>query len=140
MCDIATAILVLHSPLPLCNYILYNRGLEMENDLVLIDAMAKQQPDMPSIFHLPKLNGQDLFEISVDDLQHCFSSGIFSSEEYIQFCLDRIQAVNPYLEAIIETNPDAIAIARQFDVERKNGNIRGPLHGVPVAIKDASIE
>lgn len=46
--------------------------------------------------------------------------------------------VNPYLECVIEINPDALAIAAILDEERRAGKIRGPLHGVPVLVKDVS--
>ena len=46
--------------------------------------------------------------------------------------------MNKYLECIIETNPDALNIAAKLDQERKDGNVRGPLHGIPVLIKDVS--
>ena len=44
--------------------------------------------------------------------------------------------MNPYLEAIIETNPDSLAIAAELDGERRAGTTRGPLHGIPVLVKD----
>ena len=72
---------------------------------------------MPNVFRLPSLRGHDLYEVSIDELQHYYSSGAFDSEQYTQFCLDRIQATNPYLEAIIEANPDALMIARKLDAE-----------------------
>ena len=111
-----------------------------EEAFVMIDAERKLQPNMPTVFRLPKLKGHDLFEVSVDELQHLISTGAFTSEEYTQFCLDRIQAVNPYLEAVIETNPDATSIAQQLDEERKDGKVRGPLHGIPVLVKDVSAQ
>jgi hypothetical protein len=98
------------------------------------------QPEMPSVFRIPKLKGHDLFEVTVDEIQHLYSSEAFTAEEYVQFCLDQIQVTNPYLEAVIETNPDALKIARQMDHERKNGRVRGPLHGIPVLVKDVGAE
>ena len=50
--------------------------------------------------------------------------------------LARIAEVNPILHAVIETNPDALYIAASLDAERKAGNVIGPLHGVPILIKD----
>ena len=44
--------------------------------------------------------------------------------------------VNQYLEAVIELNPDALDIATQLDQERAKGHVRGPLHGIPVLVKD----
>ncbi len=46
--------------------------------------------------------------------------------------------INPYLECVIETNPDALEQALQLDQERKQGRIRGALHGIPVLVKDVS--
>ena len=107
-----------------------------DEECVMIHALPRSQPDIPPILHLPKLKGHDLFEITVDELQHLYAIEAFTSEDYVQSCLDRIQATNPYLEAVIETNPDAIRIAQELDEERKQGNIRGPLHGIPVLVKD----
>ena len=50
--------------------------------------------------------------------------------------LDRIYSFNPLLHSVIQTNPLAVCIARQLDEERRNGRIRGPLHGIPVLVKD----
>lgn len=47
--------------------------------------------------------------------------------------------MNPYLECVIETNPEALAIASSLDLERKNGKLRGSLHGIPVLVKDVSV-
>ncbi|KAK3639748.1 hypothetical protein LTR56_012325 [Elasticomyces elasticus] len=106
-----------------------------EEDYVLLGRRPKQ-PSMPKAFHLPKLNGHDMFEITVSELQHLFVSGAFTSKQYTQFCLDRIQRTNQYLEAVIETNPEALDIADGLDNERRQGQTRGPLHGVPVLVKD----
>ena len=108
-------------------------------EFVMVDESRSLQPKTPTIFQLPKLNGYDLFEVTVDELQHLYSSGAFTSEEYTQLCLDRIQAVNPYLEAVIETNPAALAIARWLDYERQNSRVREPLHGIPVLVKDVGV-
>lgn len=47
---------------------------------------------------------------------------------------------NPYLECIIETNPDALEIAKNLDEERQRGQIRGSLHGIPVLVKDVGLQ
>ncbi len=62
-----------------------------------------------------------------------------SSHALVQYYLDRIGAIDksgPAINALIELNPDAVAIADQLDAERKHGKLRGPLHGIPVLIKD----
>ena len=81
----------------------------------------------------------ELNEFTVAQLQVKMSSGEMSSEEITQKYLNRIELIDrkgPELRSVIEINPEALAIARQLDAERKSGKIRGPLHGIPVLIKD----
>jgi amidase len=81
----------------------------------------------------------ELNELTIAELQERMSSGKLTSEEITQKYLDQIERLNtkgPELRSVIEVNPDAIKIARQLDVERKSGKIRGPLHGIPILIKD----
>jgi amidase len=66
-------------------------------------------------------------------------TGIWTARQITQWYLDRIAAIDdsgPTLNAVIEVNPEALAIADQLDRERGNGKVRGPLHGIPVMIKD----
>ena len=76
------------------------------------------QQDFPHLFRLEKLKGLDLYESSVEEIQKCLSEGLFTSVDYVEFCLNRIHTVNPYLECIIEVNPDAVEIAAMLDDER----------------------
>ena len=78
----------------------------------------------------------DLNEITIDTLQQKMASGEITAAEICQKYLDRIKLVDSVLKSVIELNPDALEIARQLDEERKAGKIRGPLHGIPVLIKD----
>jgi amidase len=64
------------------------------------------------------------------------NSGELTAEQICQKYLNRIEKVDPELKAVMELNPDALEIARKIDEERKNGQVRGPLHGIPVMIKD----
>lgn len=64
------------------------------------------------------------------------ASGDLSSVGLTESYLRRIARLDPTLHAVIETNPDALAIARRRDAERAAGRVRGPLHGVPVLVKD----
>jgi len=50
--------------------------------------------------------------------------------------LRRIASLNPLLNSVIETNPNAVSIAQHLDNERRRGHVRGPLHGIPVLVKD----
>jgi amidase len=81
----------------------------------------------------------ELDEITIDDLQKAFASGKYSSGSVTEIYMRRIQEVDRYgitLNAVIEGNPDAHQIAQVLDKERKEKGPRGPLHGVPILIKD----
>ncbi|HEY3926904.1 MAG TPA: amidase [Candidatus Koribacter sp.] len=81
----------------------------------------------------------DLEEITIAELQSGLQSGKWTSASLTRAYLDRIAALDksgPKLNSIIELNPDAESIAAQADADRKSGKVRGPLHGIPVLIKD----
>ena len=81
----------------------------------------------------------ELDEVSVAELQQQMARGERSAEQIAQAYLDRIAALDrrgPALHSVIETNPEALAIARALDGERKAKGARGPLHGIPVLVKD----
>lgn len=81
----------------------------------------------------------ELEELTISELQGGMQSGRFTSHSLVKKYLDRIEAVDkggPALNAVIEINPDAIAIAEALDRERKDKGARSPLHGIPVLIKD----
>ena len=78
-------------------------------------------------------------EISIADLQEGYAKGSFSIEEVTKAYLDRIEEIDvngPALNSIIQVNPDALEIAKQLDQELKDSKLRGPLHGVPIILKD----
>jgi len=79
-----------------------------------------------------------LDEVTISDLQQRMRGGT-TSEALVQQYLARIDTIDqrgPAINAVIELNSDAVAIARQMDAERKGGKLRGPMHGIPVLIKD----
>ncbi len=81
----------------------------------------------------------DLEEITVTDLQKKMQSGEQTSVSIIKAYLARIEKIDrsgPSLNSIIQLNPDALKIAAVLDEERKQGKIRGLLHGIPILIKD----
>ena len=81
----------------------------------------------------------ELDEETISSLREKLDSGTYSSEQLVELYLKRIENIDksgPKLNAIIEINPDAVSIARQMDNERKERKTRGPLHGIPVVIKD----
>lgn len=75
-------------------------------------------------------------EATVADLQKLMASGEMSAAEIAEGYLRNIEQLDKRINSIIEVNPDAIAIAERLDKERKDGKVRGPLHGIPVVIKD----
>jgi amidase len=75
-------------------------------------------------------------EASIPELQSLLASGELTSRELTLAYLQRIRSLNPLLGAVIEANPDAVAIAARLDNERRSGHVRGPLHGIPVIVKD----
>ena len=77
-----------------------------------------------------------MHSITLEDLQNGLDGGKFSSVDLVKVYLARIAEVNDYFRAVIETNPDAVAIANALDDERWAHGRRGPLHGIPMLIKD----
>jgi amidase len=80
--------------------------------------------------------GFDFIEKSIPELQAAMASGQLNSRELTLGYIRRIQSLNPLLHSVIELNPNAIAIATQLDAERRRGFVRGPLHGIPLLVKD----
>ena len=78
----------------------------------------------------------DFVEATIPQLQAAMASGALTSAGLTHGYINRIQSLNPTLHAVIEVNPNAIAIATALDHERRNGHVRGPLHGIPILVKD----
>ena len=78
----------------------------------------------------------DLVELTTDDVQAGYAAGNFTAVELTQAFLDRIERYEPYYNAFISMNPDALITAAELDIEYASDGPRGPLHGVPVVIKD----
>ena len=81
----------------------------------------------------------DLEEATIADLQQRMQSGRETSRSLVEQYLARIEAIDrrgPAVRSVLETNPDALAIADQLDAERKSRGPRGPLHGIPILLKD----
>ncbi|WP_428268642.1 amidase [Haliangium sp.] len=80
-----------------------------------------------------------LEEVSISELQDSMTAGTRTAKEITELYLARIEAINeqgPSLRAVIEVNPDAVTIAEALDQERADGTVRGPLHGIPILLKD----
>ena len=78
-------------------------------------------------------------EATVAQLQAEMASGYLTSEELTKYYLTRIIALDqngPGVNAVIEINPDALVMAKNADMLRRHGTVLGPLHGIPVLLKD----
>lgn len=90
----------------------------------------------------PSVPAQTAFvlgEMTVAGLQQAYAQRRFTAEQVVELYLARIAVIDhagPTLRSLIELNPDALAIARRLDTERAAGHLRGPLHGIPVILKD----
>ncbi len=81
----------------------------------------------------------ELDEITIAELQAGMASGKYTARSIAEKYLARIEEIDkhgPALASVIEVNPDALAIADTLDKERAQGHVRGPMHGIPVLIKD----
>jgi amidase len=81
----------------------------------------------------------ELEELTIGDAQRAMASGLSTSRQLVARYLKRIDEVDrrgPALRSIIEVNPDALRIADELDAERRQRGTRGPLHGIPIVIKD----
>jgi aspartyl-tRNA(Asn)/glutamyl-tRNA(Gln) amidotransferase subunit A len=96
---------------------------------------------MPTIFSQSRENPSvprsiDLAGLTVAEVQAGFGAGVFTSASLTQACLDRIARYNARYVALIAMNPDALRDARAIDQRRAQGEVLGPLAGVPVVVKD----
>ncbi|MGH9245292.1 MAG: amidase [Acidimicrobiales bacterium] len=90
----------------------------------------------PSAHAVPDI---DIAEATIAELQAEMEAGRLSSLVLVRRYLNRIGAVDrdgPRLNSILELNPDAEDIAHELDGERRQGHVRGPLHGIPIVLKD----
>ena len=104
------------------------------------DNIEKQEPK--KVEPIPVVELKDEFalnEVTIDELQQKMTKGELSSRSITEMYLRRIESIDksgPALNAVLEINPDALALADTLDAERRAGKYRGPLHGIPVLIKD----
>jgi amidase len=102
-------------------------------------AQTPMAQEPPRVSSAPLAVGDEVAERDDDDLRRALESGQLTARALTQAYLRRIDAIDrqgPALNSVIELNPDALDIAERLDIERKAGKVRGPLHGIPVLIKD----
>jgi amidase len=93
-------------------------------------ASPSEPPGVPSF---------ELDELTIDNLQEGMKSGKYTARAITEKYMSRIEAIDksgPAVNSVIEINPDAVEIAESLDRERKEKGARGPLHGIPLLIKD----
>jgi amidase len=78
----------------------------------------------------------ELAEATIDDLRAAMAKGEMTSRSITRKYLDHIREIDGRIRSMIEINPVAIEIAERLDAERKSGRVRGPLHGIPIVVKD----
>jgi len=85
------------------------------------------------------LQSFDIIEADIAGIRQAYLDGTISITQLVEEYLGRIENIDqngPELNSIIEVNPDALLIAEELDKELSEGKIRGPLHGIPVVLKD----
>ena len=85
------------------------------------------------------VSGSRMKEYTISELQSLMENGTLTSRKIVESYLERIEEIDsngPSLNSIIEVNPDALVIAEDLDHEREKSGPRGPMHGIPVVLKD----
>ena len=96
--------------------------------------------------HAPSKESKDsepvsfkFLEQNITQIQQGYNDGNYTIKELVQAYLDRIEEIDkngPAINSIIQVNPEAIQIAEELDKEMSEGKLRGPLHGIPIVLKD----
>ncbi|MDR6885504.1 amidase [Bacillus sp. 3255] len=83
-----------------------------------------------------KENKDWIVDTDITSLQQAMEAGEISSAELVAMYVERIEKLNNRINAVLEINPDALYIAQQLDEERRKQGSRGPMHGIPILLKD----
>ncbi|MEI7499523.1 MAG: amidase [Bacteroidota bacterium] len=117
-------------------YITINRALLIFSAILMSVIFSCRQPEKTT----NEINiNQLLEEITIEQLQQGYREGKFTITSVVKGYLARIDSIDrngPQLNSVIMVNPDALAIAEELDREMVSGKIRGPMHGIPVILKD----
>lgn len=103
--------------------------------LIALAAARTQQPLGPSLEN-GNIRFPSLLDATLDELSKGLESGSFTSVDLVKAYLARIEEINPVLHAVTEINPKVISIAQDLDFARQNGDLLGPLHGIPLLLKN----
>lgn len=105
----------------------------------ILSVNACQSPQPKTDSHISDADDFQLSETTISQLHDHYKKGSLTAEEVTKLYLDRIEKIDtngPRLNSIIELNPDALARAKELDSSFKDGNFVGPLHGIPILLKD----
>jgi len=87
----------------------------------------------------PAVEAAELDEVGIAELRKGMETGKYTARSIVEAYLKRIDEIDrkgPAVNSVLEVNPDALSIADQLDRERRDGKVRGPLHGIPILLKD----
>lgn len=107
--------------------------------LMMFSCSETEQSEVEKPAELLSINDFELDEITVVALNEAYESGKYTARQVTELYISRIEALNkkgPHLNAVIAINPDALEIADALDEERASSGPRGPMHGIPVLLKD----
>lgn len=106
--------------------------------LALLSPLLVAASQQPSLFtdQGPVPVFPPLIDADLSDLSRGLESGAFTSVDLVHAYVARIKETNDELHAVTEINPDALSIASSLDAARQDGHVLGPLHGIPVLIKN----
>jgi len=104
--------------------------------LLLASASGFAQPERSGRRPPATQESFEVFEATVSELQEAMRAGRTDAQQLVQSYLARIRAYDPWINAMIALNPNAPEDARRLDEERAAGRVRGPLHGIPIVLKD----
>ncbi|KAK4218887.1 putative glutamyl-tRNA amidotransferase subunit A [Rhypophila decipiens] len=114
-------------------YIFVSEACELAHEQFLFSSFAQEG----TILGSTELGSfPSLIDASIEDLAAGLESGLFTSVDLVTVYTARIEEVNSILKAVTEINPDALEIAAALDASRASGTVHGPLHGIPILIKN----
>jgi amidase len=106
---------------------------------MIISLSCRKEQDVKEVADQGDGDEFELNELTIRQLQQYMEEGKYTARRLAELYIGRIEQIDkkgPELKSVIELNPDALTICDQLDKERENGKVRGPLHGIPVLIKD----
>jgi len=122
-----------------CGVVLMNRRKFIQLGSVAAASLLAEEEVMAKTIVVKKSGAFTIVEASVAELQAAMTSGKLTAQKCAELYLARIKAIDKSgarLNAVIELNPDALSVAAALDAERKEKGPRGPLHGIPILLKD----